>query len=269
MDLITKLRFQGYASTPMLWEGNVVSQFKQIELSNNPKPLIGAIVFKNQRLGKLVEEFVFYQLKQQHSITWISDNLQIQNGKQTVGEIDALYIKKEQPIHLEIVYKFYLYDSLEKHSEPLAYWIGPNRKDSFLYKLDKLNSKQFPLLYNELTQPTLDNYNVDIKIIKQKLCFKAQLFLPYNNRDIDVAPLNPNCIQGYYISFNKIKILEKLEFFIPEKLDWLVTPYHNVKWLDYYSGFEILKKHIDYYRSPLIWVRSSETRIEKCFVTWW
>jgi len=269
MDLITKLRYQGYANTPPLWTNTTVSQFKQIELKLKSQNFDDSIVFKNQRLGKLVEEFVFNQLQQQDSVSWICDNLQIQNGKQTVGEIDALYYNEEQPIHLEIVYKFYLYDSIENYNQPLAYWIGPNRKDSLLYKLDKLNSKQLPLLYNELTKPYLETYHLNINTIEQQLCFKAQLFLPYNDRTIDISPLNPDCIAGFYIAFREIEVLVNLEFYIPTKLDWLVIPHQNVTWLAYTSVLATLENETNYKRSPLVWLKHKDTKLTKCFITFW
>jgi len=269
MDLITKLRYQGYAATPPLWTNTIVSQFKQIELVLKPQNLDDSIAFKNHRLGKLVEEFVFNQLQQQDAVSWVCDNLQIQNGKQTVGEIDALYYYENKPIHLEIVYKFYLYDTLESYIKPLSYWIGPNRKDSLLYKLDKLHTKQFPLLYNELTKPYLETYNVNIKIITQKLCFKAQLFLPYNNRTIDISPLNCDCIAGYYISFSKIELFINFEFYIPKKLDWLVEPHSNVDWMHYSASLIILESEFKNQRSPMVWLKNSESQISKSFIIWW
>jgi hypothetical protein len=269
MDLITKLRYQGYAATPPLWKNTIVSKFKQIELNSEPQNFDGSIVFKNQRLGKLVEEFVFNQLQQEDSVYWICDNLQIQNGKQTVGEIDALYYEENQPVHLEIVYKYYLYDAIENYNQPLAYWIGPNRKDSLLYKLDKLHTKQLPLLYNELTKPYLKTYDLDIKTIEQQLCFKAQLFLPYHNRTIDISPLNPDCIAGFYIAFSKIEIFVNLEFYIPKKLDWLVVPYQNVTWMTYTSVLTTIESEINNKRSPLVWLRHRDTELTKCFITFW
>jgi hypothetical protein len=269
MDLITKLRYQGYANTPPLWTSTVVSQFEQINLILNPQNFNSSIVFKNQRLGKLVEEFVFNQLQEQEHISWICDNLQIQNEKQTIGEIDALYYSEDQPIHLEIVYKFYLYDSLKNYSDPLAFWIGPNRKDSLHYKLNKLHSKQFPLLYNTLTIPYLKTYGIDIKTIKQYLCFKAQLFLPYQDMAIDISPLNPNCIEGYYVSFDKMDVFLNHEFYIPKKLDWLVIPHHNVTWIPFKQVVKLLENEIENQRSPLVWLRHKETELTKCFITFW
>ena len=269
MDLITKLRYKGYANTPPLWTTTDVSIFSQIDLDLNPQNFNHSIVFKNQRLGKLVEEFVFNQLQQRDRVTWICDNLQIQNGKQTIGEIDALYYQDNHPVHLEIVYKFYLYDSLKNYSQPLASWIGPNRKDSLLYKLNKLHTKQFPLLYNELTKPYIETYKLNLKAIKQHLCFKAQLFLPYHSRSIDIGPLNPNCIVGFYIPFNQIHLFLNHEFYIPKKLDWLVIPHHKVNWISYTLALKQLKNEINNQRSPLVWLRYKDSEPTKCFITFW
>jgi hypothetical protein len=269
MDLVTKLRYQGYLSTPPLWEGKMVSPFKQIELTRNFENGDDSAVFKNQRLGKLVDEFVFHQLKDQDAVAWICDNLQIQEGKRTVGEVDALYYKEGSPIHLEVAYKFYLYDTIENYQEPLAYWIGPNRKDSLHYKLGKLHNKQFPLLHHELTKPYLDSYQLDIKTIKQQLCFKAQLFLPYHDREMDIHPLNSDCIAGFHISYHQLALFKTFDFFVPTKLDWLVSPHQNVDWISYSSVLTILEIDINNNRSPLVWIKGNDDELSKCFVVFW
>lgn len=269
MSLATKLRYQGYLSTPPLWEGDAVSPFQQIELTRNFEDLDDSAVFKNQRLGKLVEAFVFHQLKQQNTVAWICDNLQIQQGKRTVGEIDALYYNEENPIHLEVAYKFYLYDTSKDDQEPLAYWIGPNRKDSLVDKLAKLQNKQFPLLHHELAQPYLERYQLAVKTIKQALCFKAQLFLPYQNRGIDIRPLNNNCIAGFHLPYHQLAQFETHEFFLPTKLDWLVTPYHDVGWVSYSAASAVIEMHINNQRSPMVWIKASDNGLSKCFITFW
>jgi len=269
MDLTTKLRYQGCVSTPPLWKNSTVFLFEQIELSSDSEAADDSIVFKNQRLGKLVEEFVFYQLKSRHTISWIFDSLQIQQGKRTVGEIDALYYEGEVPVHLEVAYKFYLFDTIEDYDEPLAYWIGPNRKDSLFYKLGKLEKRQFPLLYNEVTQTYLKHYDLDVKAINQRLCFKAQLFLPYQSINIDVSPLNADCIAGFYISFHKMSLFRECEFFVPVKLDWLIMPSPNVEWMDYSSALEAIVLDIIEKRSPLVWIKRNDNEISKCFVVFW
>ncbi|EPR70379.1 hypothetical protein ADIWIN_3735 [Winogradskyella psychrotolerans RS-3] len=269
MDKSTLLRYKGYLETSTLLKTIGLSGIDQIKLGSESDLIGDEFEFKNQRLGKLVEEFVFCQLQQQASVKWIVENLQIQKERKTIGELDALYFQGDKPIHLEVVYKFYLYDSLNTYNEPLAYWIGPNRKDSLCYKLEKLKIKQFPLLFNNETTNQLLKYNIDTAGVSQKLCFKAQLFLPYNNPEINIEPLNENCICGFYISFNAISTFKTLQFYIPQKLDWLVICHNDVFWEDYETAKIKIQEEIEDKRSPLVWLKYSETKFVKCFITFW
>jgi hypothetical protein len=262
-------RYQACISTPPLWKGGTVYSLEQIELPATPLPLADTSSFQNSRLGKLVESFIFHQLKQQDSITWICDNLQIQQEKITVGEIDALYYENETPVHLEVAYKFYLLDTLEDHQEPLAKWIGPNRKDNLALKLAKLRSKQLPLLHHHSTRPYLENLQLDPAVMEQKLCFKAQLFLPYQDQELDISPLNRKCIAGFYLPFQELQRFSTLEFFIPTKLDWLLLPHPEVAWIKYAAASTIIKASIDDQRSPLVWMKHANGEIDKCFVVFW
>ncbi len=265
----TFLQYKGYNRTPSLFFDNGFELFKSIELNTVEDNLAKNINFTNQRLGKLVEEFVFYQLKQLPNVNWLTENLQIQKGKQTIGEIDALFIRENKSIHLEIVYKFYLYDNSKTYNNPLSYWIGPNRNDSLVYKLEKLKSKQFPLLYKNETKFQLKKINIDIEEFEQQLCFKAQLFLPYNNRELNLELLNKDCIMGFYCSFKDISTFNELEFYIPSKLDWLIIPHNEVEWITYVEAVADIKKFIEINKSPMIWLKHNESTIEKCFITFW
>ena len=270
MDKSTLLRFQGYTKTHSLFNSNSLNELNLFQLSNTTKILNNPNEFKNHRLGKLVEEFVFYQLQLQDNVEWIAENIQIQKGKQTIGEMDALFYLNDQAIHLEVVYKFYLYDTLNSYQDPLAYWIGPNRKDSLLYKLDKLKDKQFPLLYKEETQEYLKIFDIDISKIEQQVCFKAQLFLPYNHSEIDLTLVNKKCVTGFFISYRDMFIFEDAKFYIPNKLDWLIIPHDNVEWLTLVEVMTIIEKQIKDMRSPLIWIKHNNyVPIEKCFITFW
>lgn len=269
MDKSTVLRYKGYGNTPSLFKPHDLSGFEFFEINSSSDFLYDNTEFVNQRLGKLVEEFVFYDLKRDSLVTWVAENLQIQNERRTIGELDALYYLNKQLIHLEIVYKFYLYDTLETYNTPLAYWIGPNRKDTLLYKLEKLKNKQFPLLYKTETQQQLANYNLNIEAFTQQTCFKAQLYLPYKNTMSSIAPLNENCISGFYISFQDMSIFEHLKFYIPEKLDWLIEPHNQVEWHSYNSAKKLIKTHIKANRSPLVWLKYNNSKFDKCFITFW
>ncbi|WP_340155849.1 DUF1853 family protein [uncultured Winogradskyella sp.] len=269
MENSTILRYNGYLNTPSLFKTDDLLKFDILQLKRNSKGLADTDEFKNQRLGKLVEEFVFHQLKQESHIKFITENLQIQNGKLTIGEIDALYYNNEQPIHLEIVYKFYLYDSIKTYNNPLSYWIGPNRNDALDYKLEKLKTKQFPLLYRDQTKLQLEMLDINTENVKQQLCFKAQLFLPYNNQKNDVHLLNEDCVSGFYSSFNAINDFEQYSFYIPVKLDWLIKPHYNVEWLTFETAKFKIEKFIIQKKSPLVWLKNEKQEFIKCFITWW
>ena len=264
-----KKRFLGYHTTAFISGNESINGMKPFCFDNQSEYILDQVSFTNQRLGKLVEQFVCFQLQSDSKIKLLETNLQINDNKRTVGELDVLFTKDSEPIHLEIIYKFYIYDTLIKHSNPLSYWIGPNRKDTLVYKLDKLKNKQLPLLNNHLTQPYLEKHKLKEEQIKQRIFFKAQLFLPYNSQKINVKPLNKDCIAGFYISFNDILIFEDYYFYVPKKLDWLITPHNNVDWLDYKLATIKLENYIKSKQSPLVWIKDKTNNLKKCFITWW
>ncbi|WP_282042653.1 DUF1853 family protein [Winogradskyella flava] len=260
--------FDGFQNTSLLWKRNSVEHLEQFVVPETSEKFKPKTEDKKLRLGKWVEQFVSFQLQQQSNVNIIEENLQIKIGKQTIGELDLLFLKDKQPFHLEIVYKFYLYDTSKVSANTFDYWIGPNRNDSLTYKLDKLKNKQLPLLYNNETKASLKSF-IHTESIKQCVCFKAQLFLPFGKQNISVEPLNKNCISGFYLPFAKIKALEMFQFYIPDKLEWLVTPGHNVSWLNFKTATMHIKEQIEQQRSPMAWLKNEKNELMKCFITWW
>lgn len=269
MDLKTKQRYLDCLSTPPLWTGSGVSPFQQIELPLPPEPLEEPVHFQEGRLGKLVEAFIFQALKKVRSVSWITDTVQIQKDKRTFGEIDALYVQEGCTVHLEVAYKFFLYDTRKAYQQPLAHWIGPNRKDSLVQKLEKLHRKQFPLLHRELTVKYLEQFGIVPANVEQKLCFKAQLFLPYQVREMAIEPLNSDCIAGIYFTFSEMPAFRDCTFYIPKKLDWLLTPTPNANWLDYTAAKALIKGEMDSKRSPMVWINQKGGQIIKSFIVFW
>lgn len=261
--------FQGFQNTPELWTSDTIYHLEQYDTKATTKPFLLKSDSKKLRLGKWVEQFVAFQLAQDSSVQIIEENLQIRNNKVTIGELDLLLLKNEQVIHLEIIYKFYLYDTAQKYTNPLDYWIGPNRRDRFIYKLNKLKEKQLPLLYHHNTAEALQHHNIDFNSIKQEVCFKAQLFLPLEAQSTDIYPLNPDCIAGWYLNYDNISILKTHQFFIPEKLEWLSNPKHNVVWHSFEDARLEIQKQIENKQSPMCWIKKDIHKIEKCFITWW
>jgi hypothetical protein len=263
------LRYQGYRTTPPLWEDDSVMIFPQIKLPDHQSGIVDSSAWKQQRLGKLVEEFVFHDLKHSGSVSWVTESLQIQNDKLTLGELDALYFDQGTPVHLEIAYKFYLYDTQETYRDPLGPWIGPNRRDNLSKKLDKIRERQFPLLQNPYTKPYLEQFGLDPLRIQQRLCFKGQLFLPYRDQNLEVHPLNPACVFGFYLPYQELSELKDLAFYLPEKLDWLITPHPMVEWISYPRAAALIRTEIEEERSPMVWLKSTDGSLGKCFVVFW
>lgn len=262
-----QLQHQGYLSTPQLWEGDLVG-LTQIKLPESDSDLAEINIKQKLRLGHLVERFVSHELSCHKTIEIVSENIQIKRDKVTIGEIDCLLKYNHTPIHLEIIYKFYLYDESVGNSE-LEHWIGPNRKDSLIDKITKLKTKQLPLLYKPETEQYLDKHKLNVNTIQQQVYFKAQLFVPYQMLGMSLRLINNQSIQGYYLHFNNLEQLNNHQFYIPIKLDWLTKVHDDVTWLDYNEGTKIIKESIIQERAPLCWVKSENNTLQKIFVVWW
>lgn len=258
-------RFEGFLQTPNLWKKNTVFGLHQFELSNKISK-ISIEINEKLRLGKYIEYFVFYQLRQQN-YNLLLQNTQIQSDKITIGELDCIASKNAQLIHLEIIYKFYLYDVTLGATE-IEHCIGPNRKDSLVEKLNKLKAKQLPLIYSKACKPYLDQINISSTYITQNVCFKAQLFLPFDTEH-ELHLLNKGCVSGYYIHFSKLHVFKGCKFFVPIKKDWIVVPHLHVNWLTFDDFNEVAKNYYQKKYSPLCWVKQQNGEIIKLFVVWW
>nr|WP_277871516.1 DUF1853 family protein [Winogradskyella wandonensis] len=221
------------------------------------------------RLGKRVEQFFDFQIKNNPDTHLLSSNIVVKNEKNTIGELDALIKESGTIFHVELVYKFYLFDSKINTANALDNWIGPNRNDRLNYKFNKLKEKQLPLLYSRFTKPILDNLKLNVEEIQQKVCFKAQLFLPYEYKDLPFSGLRKESICGFYLSFDRLDVLKHYRFYIPKKLDWLVEPHIDVDWLLFSEAKPIISRFITEKRSPMVWIVDSENNLQKCFITFW
>ena len=260
------LHYKGYNNTPLLWNDELFG-IQQYAVTNSK-----VMTIKSQnvhiRLGLLVEQFVFDCLNVNKDIKIIATNIQVIEDKKTLGELDCLIIDHKKLIHLEVAYKFYLYDPTITGSE-LDKWIGPNRKDSLKQKLNKLKSNQMPLLHHPKTKEIIKGLDYDSDMFIQKSHFKGQLFLPFGETSEDVYPLNKACIYGYYITLKQLVYFNKSSFYIPSKLDWLIEPHDNVSWRDIDDFTSLLMTSLNAYRSPMCWIKDEYNKIQKIFIVFW
>jgi len=222
------------------------------------------------RLGKEIEKVFSAFVKASSNYKLIQENIQIQDGKTTLGELDFILqqIDSKQLIHLELVYKFYVYDSNQSKNE-LEKWIGPNRKDSFIEKFEKLKIKQFPFLYHPKTKAHFTNLNIND--IEQKLCFIANLFVHYTQQNTIYPEINPKAIVGYWLSFTDFN--NKLDsdnlYYLPQKKEWGIHPKNNTVWYSKKQMSEQIKIQHQRQFSPLCWIKKPNLKFEQCFVVWW
>ncbi len=192
----------------------------------------------------------------------------IENGR-TIGEID--FIIENSPtqklvIHLELAYKFYLFDP-SISPKPINNWIGPNRNDSLKEKLGKLKRKQFPLLYHNSAQSEFEDIELDE--VSQKLCLLASLFIPYNFKG-SFTPIYEKAIKGYYLDFETFTSLDNSEktYYLPPKKEWGMNPAENETWTNFEGIRNQLSQSMEEKQAPLCWQKLGNT-YSACFVVWW
>ena len=260
-------RFDGFRKTPLLWKGMLngmaIYTKEKLRIRDYPKIDPGSHI----RLGKLTEQFVLFELEQTPSLQLLQSNIQIFRDQITIGELDCLIKTPDTFLHLEIVYKFYLYDPAIPVE--LNRWIGPNRKDSLVQKLDKLKQKQLPLLHHPETVKILDKLNLRPTDFQQKLCFQTQLFVPLNYQISSIDIINIDCIRGCYLRIEDLIHFSDHTFYIPPKLDWLVEPHTDVNWLLIQDFQAIISESLAKQRSPLCWMRRPKGKLQKFFMVWW
>ncbi|MFV8225745.1 DUF1853 family protein [Christiangramia aquimixticola] len=267
-------QFQGFLKTPDINAGTnssiPVFEFPEIEFSESLYSRLAELDHpRNSILGKRMESFFEIAIEHSPRYDLIAANLQIISENTTCGELDFLVYdhKTSKPLHVELVYKLYVYDpNFETEAEK---WIGPNRRDSFKEKMDKLQKKQFPLLFREETSTYLNKLGLKPENIEQQLCFKAQLY----KREHDIADLqliNPEALIGSWISYEEFtgENRKNAVFYAPKKNEWSMLPNSNSNWEDYDTILKQIEDLFEKGKSPLIWMKHGDI-YKKFFVVWW
>lgn len=222
----------------------------------------------NIRLGHLVEKIVSELIKSSVNFKVHYENIQIIEDKKTIGEIDFIIenLNRKELIHLELAYKFYLYDP-SISSEPINNWIGPNRNDSLGEKLEKLKIKQFPLLYHSSTASKFNNITIDK--VSQSLCLLVSLFVPYEFK-IKLSPVYEKAIKGYYLDLAQFISLNNSEksYYLPSKKEWGMDASENEIWTDFKAVENQINTSIKEKQALLCWQKYQGTYLT-FFIVWW
>ena len=267
-------QFKGFLKTPDIFPNNEknkikIFEFPEVSITEEIKANLEKLDHpRNSVLGKRMESFLEIAIKHSGRYELISANIQIIQNKRTLGELDFLVFDKveSKDLHVELVYKLYLYDQNFQNGKDR--WIGPNRRDSFSQKYEKLSCRQFPLLYQKETREYLKNLNLEPEQIEQRLCFKAQLFLPEDNKD--ELDINSECLRGKWFSFNQFKKFnwQENKFYSPKKKYWTCDPAANKQWISYSELLQELEMLFEKKKSPLVWMKTANTYAQ-FFIVWW
>ncbi len=260
----------GFLNTPPLWVNEQFGiqqfDFPEIKLKQfKAKPIP-----KKIRLGHQME-YVFNQLIE-YCATYqvLLHNLPIRQGKQTLGEIDFILkdVATDKLVHVELTYKFYIINP--EITEPIHRLIGPNKRDMFFTKMEKIKNQQFQLLHSKEGSKTLSDNEIDHNEIIHKACYKAQLFVPFGHTT-NIHPLNKDCICGYWLRFDDFNTtpFKAHQFYIPIKSEWVIAPHNKVQWGNHFEMMMEINLRILKENAPMVWMKKSDTDFEKFFVVWW
>jgi hypothetical protein len=263
----TKSRISSILNTNTLDQS--VTGYPTFHLSKlDIKPDLNLPSPSNPRLGKLVEHYVFELLKASSNYTVLANNLQLLDGDHTLGEIDFILQENtsDELIHLELAFKFYLFDPCFPFNEA-ENWIGPNKNDSLIEKLDKLNEKQFPLLHHKSAKAALKN--LELNNASQELCLLVSLYLPYDYKE-EVGESYKKAIKGCYLNFEAFSGLNNADktYYLPPKKEWGMDPSENDNWTDYPSIESTITASLKEKMSPLCWQKQNG-EFSEFFIVWW
>jgi len=149
-------------------------------------------------------------------------NLQVREGRRTVGEFDFLIDKGPITEHWEAAIKFYLGTGDTRN---MGGWYGPNTADRFDLKFERLVKLQLNLADHPAARKTLAR--LDIKV-DRALCFmKGRLFYPWEQFHTQTfefpANVNPDHEKGWWITLDRFESAAPRDYrYVPlRKIDWL------------------------------------------------
>lgn len=264
-------KFKAFLQTPPLWHGNYDGleqfDFPNVDLEHFQVEAIPV----NIRLGHQME-YVFLQLIE-HSARYRVNayNIPIRRDKISLGEIDFILkdLEKERLLHVELTYKFYILDPTFPNLEHQL--IGPNKRDTFYAKKEKIKHRQIPLLHSIEGDQALKDINIDAKELEHKVCFKGLVFIPLNLKNQNLSPLNTECIAGYWMTKDDFSFYrgDSAQFYIPFKKEWPQNPSPILKWQSYQDIQVELESKLAHKNSPMVWMKKPDGEFMKIFVVWW
>ncbi|MGB5647944.1 MAG: DUF1853 family protein [Muriicola sp.] len=262
---------KAFVQTPPLWLDHQfgITQFAFPEIDYTV--LKGVTLPATMRLGHKIEHIFLNCLEGQTTYQLLAHSMVVRKENRTLGEIDFLLKdnRDQQLVHMELTFKFYLLNN--RLEEPIDQLIGPNRKDNLVAKLEKLRNLQFRLPFLAEGKEQLKLYTRNTEEIKQEVCFKAQIFTPYQQNPTRLYPVNNHCVVGFWLPFEAFEGagFKTQEYYVPTKDEWILSPDNTKFWMSHCKVLLALNIHMLQKRSVMVWMKKGESVYEKFFVVWW
>jgi hypothetical protein len=274
-------RFKAFYKTASLWSGTLLG-LEQFGLSNfifdhieDQESLDLPIIPQGTLLGKRAEYFFKFCVEQSSNYQLLLSNIQIFKGKITKGELDYIIMdqRTNSTLHIELVYKFYIYNSTITSTEKspvlqeLNKYQGPNGRDNLVRKLEHLKNHQLPLLYTSEAVELLKTHDIAIEKIKQQVCFLAHVFIPHQLWDHKFKYIHKSSISGYYYKSSAFAKAEtENTYFLPEKYAWKMTPQELPTSYTFHEALTLTNDSLERGFAPLLWMQLADKSFEIFFV---
>ena len=209
--------------------------------------------FRSPRLGLMFEQIWHQFFKLQKLL--FQANIQIQDGKKTLGELDCVLQTDDKVLHLELALKFYLGFGDE--------WIGPNRRDYLADKIAHTRDHQLPLADSPIARQALEQLGWQTE--QSQALMRGCLFEPANPDIQATLPeeVSANHWSGFWVHQSEAeKYLPEGNWYLLSKPQW-ISPAQ----VDFSVSRDTLlrhnKIHFDYLDTALCAVRVVENAAGK------
>lgn len=196
MDPVTKAISGSLKFSPLLADDLPSAPVFNRSLLGEPAP--GATLNFDQKLGHLYEQALQLLIDASANLTCLASHLQVYDeSRRTLGELDFILFDTfaRRHIHLELAVKFYLAVPTDKGwSFP-----GPDPRDNWQRKLDRLEDHQIPLSQRPEAKRLLQE-RFDIKTIEAQQLIYGRLFHPLECTDSPrLAYMAPDGQTGHWL----------------------------------------------------------------------
>lgn len=154
-------------------------RLKELDTTNDYQALTRYLLKRPSpnRLGFHFEGLLSFWLedgfaRKLHPYETLANNVQLYNGKQTIGELDLILYNHEEKLteHWELAIKFFMGAA---PFEPIN-WVGINSNDNLQRKMTHMQTKQFCSIWVDTEK------HGQVKIDKRYGVIKGRFFLPMN-----------------------------------------------------------------------------------------